>query len=158
MTDSISIRRARIEDHAELRLLLSELDRLHTGGVPWMFRTAVFDFRSREWLEARLASDSDALFVADEGKCIGLAGVGLRQAPNIPIFISQQHAVIDDVIVHPDHRRRGIGGRLCEACEDWARARDARWVELRVYDFNDDAYDFYTALGYRTAARTMVKK
>jgi GNAT superfamily N-acetyltransferase len=73
------------------------------------------------------------------------------------MFIRQRHAVIDDLIVHPDWRRRGIARRLYQACEDWALERKASWVEVTVYDFNADAHDFYASVGFGMTMRRMQK-
>jgi GNAT superfamily N-acetyltransferase len=83
--------------------------------------------------------------------------VHLRDAPSFEMFIRQRHAVIDDLIVHPDWRRRGIARRLYQACEEWALERKASWVEVTVYDFNAEAYDFYASVGFGTTMRRMQK-
>jgi diamine N-acetyltransferase len=157
MDVKISIRSARMSDHSQLGLLFEELDRLHRDGAPWLLQKADRDSRPPEWLQVLLASPNSALFVADVGKCVGLATVHLRDAPRFEAFIRQQHAVIDDLIVHPDWRRRGIARRLYESCEEWARERKASWIEVNVYDFNAEAYDFYTSLGFKTTMRRLRK-
>lgn len=50
--------------------------------------------------------------------------------------------------VAPDRQRRGLGGQLMAAAEDWLRRRGCPKVELMVRDGNDDATAFYRALGY----------
>ncbi|PJK28098.1 GNAT family acetyltransferase [Minwuia thermotolerans] len=50
--------------------------------------------------------------------------------------------------VASDQRRRGLGGRLMTAAEDWLRVRGCPKAELMVRNGNDDAAAFYRALGY----------
>ena len=157
MDIATSIRGARVSDHAQLQALFEELDRLHRDGAPWLLQRPDRDPRPLEWLKTLLASHNSALFVADVGACVGLATVHLRDAPSFEMFIRHRHAVIDDLIVHPDWRRRGIARRLYEACEEWALERNASWVEVTVYDFNADAYDFYASVGFGTTMRRMRK-
>jgi GNAT superfamily N-acetyltransferase len=88
---------------------------------------------------------------------VGLASIQRRAAPDFPVFIPQQYAVIDDLIVHPSWRRRGVGRMLYQACEDWARTRGAPWVELNVYEFNREAYEFYKGVGFGTCVRRLRK-
>jgi len=102
-----------------------------------------------------LSSPNSTLFVADVGTCVGLATVHLRDAPRFEPFIQQQHAVIDDLIVHPDWRRRGVARQLYESCEEWAQDRNASWIEVNVYEFNAEAYDFYASVGFTTTMRTL---
>jgi diamine N-acetyltransferase len=152
-----TIRVARASDHTQLQALFGELDRVHQDGVPWLLRRKETDPREPEWLQTFLVNRSSALFVADVGTCAGLATVYLRDAPSGDQFISQQHAVIDDLIVHPSWRRKGIAGRLCDACEEWALERKASWIEANVYEFNADACEFYAAVGFETTMRRMRK-
>jgi ribosomal protein S18 acetylase RimI-like enzyme len=152
-----SIRSARLADHLELHALFEELDRLHRDRAPWLLRKPSIDPRPLEWLQTFLADRSAALFVADAGACVGLATVRLRDAPSTAIFIEQRHAVIDDLIVHRDWRRKGIARGLYDACEEWARERKASWIEANVYEFNAEANDFYASLGLRTTMRRMRK-
>ena len=157
MDIAISIRGARVSDHAQLHALLEELDRLHRDAAPWLLRKPARDPRPPEWLQTLLASHDSALFVADVGACVGLAAVYLRDAPSFETFIPQQHAVIDDLIVHRDWRRRGIARKLYEACEAWALERKASWLEVNVYEFNVEAHDFYASVGFEAAMRRMRK-
>jgi ribosomal protein S18 acetylase RimI-like enzyme len=146
-----------VSDHAQLRALFEELDRLHRDRVPWLLQKPDCDPRPLEWLQTLLASHDSALFVADVGTCVGVATVRLRDAPSFETFIRQQHAVIDDLIVHPDWRRRGIARQLYEACEEWALERKASWVEVNVHEFNAEACEFYASLGFGTMLRRMRK-
>jgi GNAT superfamily N-acetyltransferase len=157
MDIATSIRGARVADHARLQTLFEELDRLHRDGAPWLLQRPDRDPRPVEWLKTLLASRNSALFVADVGVCVGLATVHLRDAPSFEMFIRQQHAVIDDLVVHPDWRRKGIARRLYEACEEWALERNASWVEATVYEFNTEAHGFYASVGFGTTTRKMRK-
>jgi diamine N-acetyltransferase len=157
MDSSISVRGAEPADHAQLSQMFDELDRLHREGAPWLFQSPEREPRPAEWLRARLADPGAALLVADAGSCVGLASIQLRAAPDFPVFIPQQYAVIDDLIVHPGWRRRGVGRMLYQACEAWARMRGAPWVELNVYEFNREAYEFYSAVGFGTSLRRLRK-
>lgn len=86
-----------------------------------------------------MAAQNSSILVAEVEGCVGLATVHLRGAPATPIFIQQTHAVIDDPIVLPNWRRRGIASELYQACANWAIERNARWLEVNVYNFNSEA-------------------
>lgn len=57
------------------------------------------------------------------------------------------------VIVHPDHRQRGVGRRLMLAGLAWAGDLGARQMMLEVDAGNDPARGLYDALGFLTLAR-----
>jgi GNAT superfamily N-acetyltransferase len=153
----VSIRRARPQDYREACRLFEVGDRLHRERMPWLFTAADSQSRSRAFFDDLLAGPETALFVADAGDLVGLAHGAIRAAPDIPIFVKQRWGVIDGVVVDPGWRRRGIGRALAEAVERWALGLGASWIELNVYDFNDDAAEFYRSLGYLPLSSRMRK-
>jgi GNAT superfamily N-acetyltransferase len=60
---------------------------------------------------------------------------------------------IQEIVVHPDHRRSGIGRLLMAHFEQWSADRKTRVISLATAG----AKDFYEALGY-VASATYYKK
>ena len=60
---------------------------------------------------------------------------------------------IQEIVVHPEHRRLGVGKLLTAHFESWSAERGGRLVSLATRG----ASDFYLALGYRESA-TYYKK
>ena len=58
--------------------------------------------------------------------------------------------------VHPDHRRRGIAGRLTAAGEAWAVEQGALVMRLVTEDWNDAAQRQVEKAGYRVVAKWMM--
>lgn len=56
-------------------------------------------------------------------------------------------AVLWDIRVHPDHRRRRIGSRLFEAATAWAKKRKCRVLKVETQNINVPACRFYAAKG-----------
>lgn len=152
------IRRATLLDHPQLRELLSELDRLHREAAPWLFQEPETDPRPRSWLQGNLEDPAVAVFVAElDGACIGVTVVRLRHMPDFPVFRPLSYAVIDELMVAQAARRQGIARSLYQACERWAQAQQAAWLEVNVYDFNQEALAFYAALGLAPKTRKLRK-
>jgi ribosomal protein S18 acetylase RimI-like enzyme len=55
--------------------------------------------------------------------------------------------------VSPEHRRRGIAGRMMEKVEDGFRRRDVRIIRLEVRAINTGAQQLYRNLGYIATQR-----
>lgn len=58
-------------------------------------------------------------------------------------------AYLEEISVHPDYRRFGIGRRLIEQVFEEARAADLKELVLRRWDKADWAVAFYEKLGFK---------
>lgn len=124
-----------------------ELTRHHADLDPvFALRPGVEDEAPR--LLAALLGDPDAaVFLAGEGPPFaGLAIVRVDHAP--PIHPETCRAEISDLYVAPDARRRGLGRVLARAATEWALARGAERIEVRVSTRNPLGQAFWRALGY----------
>jgi len=153
----VHIRQATLADHGELAVLFGQLDTFHSDRAPWLFRKAAACHRSRSYLRTLLADPASGVLVADASVCVGVAVVHLHEAPEVPVFVRRKRTVIDRIVIHPDWRRRGIGRKLYEGCEAWAKEHHTDWIELNVYEFNEPAQRFYAALGFETVMRRMCR-
>lgn len=129
-------RRAGIADAAALAELLDRFNREYATPTPG---AAVLTTR----LQQLLAGDSTLAFLAGE-PAVGLALLTLR--PNI--WFDGPVALLDELYVVADQRRRGIGARLLRAAEDASRERGASLLEVNVDGDDTDARRFYERHGY----------
>ena len=60
--------------------------------------------------------------------------------------------LVEDVVVDPDHRGRGVGSALLAALTEWARGRGVRRLQLLADGNNGPALAFYDRLGWRATA------
>jgi GNAT superfamily N-acetyltransferase len=56
--------------------------------------------------------------------------------------------LVEDMVIDEAWRGRGIGRRLLEAMEDWARTRGLSRLQLLADRHNRPAFAFYEALGW----------
>ena len=90
-------------------------------------------------IERKMSVDPDLLLVAEEGgRVIGSVMAGYEG----------HRGWINYVAVHPDHRRRGLGGHLMHAAEAALTERNCPKINLQVRRQNEDVIAFYRALGY----------
>lgn len=73
----------------------------------------------------------------EDGRLIGFVNV---------IGDGTVHAWIQDTMVAPGVRRRGIGLRLVETARDGAREAGCEWLHV---DYDADLREFYRAAGFR---------
>jgi GNAT superfamily N-acetyltransferase len=58
-------------------------------------------------------------------------------------------ALVEDVVIALQFRGQGIGRKLMESIEDWARSRGAARIQLLADRTNFSALDFYDKIGWR---------
>ena len=74
---------------------------------------------------------------------------GAVHRPATPVRDERRLVEIDEIVVRPDRRRRGVATA-------WAREQPGVVsVELNVWEFNDEARAFYEARGFETLVRRM---
>ena len=150
------IRKATLDDHDELCVLISEVDEFHRSNLPQRFREP--EGLTREWDYFRsLITDEDVgFFVAEEEReLVGFVHAVVRDSRDIPILVPRRYAFIDSIAVREELRGTGIGRVLMERAHEWATSMGATEMELNVFEFNETAIAFYRKLGYRTVCREM---
>ncbi|HBP05070.1 MAG TPA: GNAT family N-acetyltransferase [Lentisphaeria bacterium] len=135
MTEAIRIRPAAEEDLPELVELLRQLFELEQDFEPDASK-------QQAGLSLMLESPFAELLVAEcGGRVAGFCGVQLQISTAMGSYAAQ----IEDLVLHPEFRRRGIGSRLLDAAGAWAKQRGARRLQLNCDDQNLPAMRFYEA-------------
>jgi GNAT superfamily N-acetyltransferase len=99
------------------------------------------------------ADDPASLAELDEYRSDGRAWVvtddGDRPVAYVLVDLVDGHAHVEQVSVHPDHGRRGLGRRLLDHVHTWAAARGDAVVTLTT--FRDVPWNapYYERCGYR---------
>lgn len=135
MTEAIRIRPAAEADLPELVELLRQLFELEQDFEPDASK-------QQAGLSLMLESPFAELLVAEcGGRVAGFCGVQLQISTAMGSYAAQ----IEDLVLHPEFRRRGIGSRLLDAASAWAKQRGARRLQLNCDDQNLPAMRFYEA-------------
>jgi ribosomal protein S18 acetylase RimI-like enzyme len=153
--EAITIRRGTPEDYAGICAVMDESDAFHRGRLPWLFIEPGAPSRPTEYFDDFFRGERAVILVADAGEIVGVATGLLRENPSFPVFRPATYVELDGIAVSAKWRRHSIGTRLARGVESWAADRGAEWIQLGVYEFNDDARRFYDSLGYETLMRRM---
>ena len=148
---NINIRDAIEQDYEPLIDLFDLVDTLHRDNLPTIFQKPSGPARDQDFFQSLLIDQETALFIAEiENEITGFILAISRETPPIPVFIPSRLALVTDIVVKKEFRRRGIGRLLVNKVHKWAETRGASAVELTVYAFNQTALDFYKTIGYET--------
>lgn len=153
---NIIIRDAKVQEYEPLLDLFDLVDTLHRDNLPTIFQKPSGPARDQEFTQSLLIDQETALFIAEiENEIAGFILAINRETPPIPVFIPAHLALVTDIVVKNEFRRRGIGRLLVNKVHKWAETRAASAVELSVYAFNQAAFEFYNNIGYETISLRM---
>jgi ribosomal protein S18 acetylase RimI-like enzyme len=140
--------------------LWHEADTLHARISPGFFRRPDRERgrqRVHETLRDAQEGDHETILVAvDSSDMVGGAcHLQIYDTPAGHAMVPERRGHIETLIVAPARRRRGCGRALMAAATAWARQRGAGQLLLTVWAGNEDAAQFYAALGYRTISQVL---
>ena len=93
--------------------------------------------------------------LTEAGEVAAGAGVQLRDLlPRLEVLAGQE-ALVVNVYVEPDHRRRGLARRLMLAILDWCREQGVGRIVLHP---TDAARPLYAALGFAASGEMIVDR
>lgn len=155
--DSASIlRRANADDSSFIRSLSERFARVGTPGWRDPAKMEQFHQRSGEEVCAAMGDPASLVLVAQarDGTRLGF----LYVIPGTDFFTNEPQGYIADVAVSAEAEGRGIGRKLMEQAEVWAREQGFRLLALDVFALNSHARAFYQRLGYVEETLKLVKE
>jgi len=119
----------------------------------WLrMRIALWPSHSAEDLQSEMQSmlanpEREAVFVAEKpGGLCGFAEVSLKESA--PGCSTSPVGCLEGWYVDPDWRQQGIGRRLIEAAETWAKRQDCQEIASDTWSDNAVSRDAHAALGF----------
>ena len=152
---NIEIREAAEADFPAIHELMRQVHQLHLESRPDIYRDV--DPLTEEYYLTML-SDSTVLLALDGEEAAGFCVFQIRPSYSNPLLVPRKMAFMDDLCVHVDYRRQGIGKQLFEAACRMAREDGAETLELMVWSFTENAVRFYAELGMTAKNLTMELK
>ena len=143
----MEIRFAINEDIPGILALLQQVGQLHYEGRPDIFRTGAQKYGPSQVM-AMLNKPGTPIFIAAEDeKVLGYCFCVVKKHEKDPVFNDYTELYIDDLCIDAACRRRGVGKALYEAARRYAKQRGCHNVTLNVWNFNEDALEFYKSCG-----------
>jgi GNAT superfamily N-acetyltransferase len=161
----IEVRAARSGDGEALQRIHAEMAAYYVALAPHHFRSPGLEGLSAELdaLAAQVPETELRLVAEDGGEVVGALSARLL-APEegaereVTPDLGATRVRIDYLATAEAHRRRGVGGRLVEAAEAWARSHGATVVETTTYQDSPLALPFWTrGAGYEVRSVNLRK-
>jgi len=145
--NNMNIRTADIIDIDKILLLEEQIFHFHLKARPdWVDdKKRLFNY---EFMKKTIESKTGKIFIAEDGsKIIGYCIVNLKEIKNHQVFLDMINIEIEDIYVDEQNRKKGVGNKLFTETKKYAKKRDAEFIELSVWGFNQNAIKFYEHLG-----------
>ena len=144
------IRFANIKDIDEILILEEQIFKLHSNNrSDWIDETKrLFDY---DIIKNRIESDYGKIFlVEDENRnVIGYCITEINEFKNHKIFRDMKILLIEDLCINENYREMGIGKKLFEEVMKYGKEKKIKFIELDVWEFNQNAKLFYEHLGMK---------
>ena len=112
-----------------------------------------------ETIFERVAKHSGRVFVAEvERTVVGFVAILGRVEPEASDEEQTIHAYVSDLVVLPTYRNRGLGRRLLDAAEQFARALGTKRLDISVLSKNPAAARLYRDFGFGDFRIQMAKR
>ena len=138
---SVTVRKARFDDEEEVLALIPELF-APPGSTPPRYDKET----AREAVQRAIAGEKTDILLAEAGgKVVGM----LVLYVDILMVRFGLRCWLEDFIVLPDQRSKGVGKALLAEAAKWARARGCTHLQLNSGNGRVDAHRFYKANGMK---------
>jgi GNAT superfamily N-acetyltransferase len=161
--ENLVIRKAVLGDIPSLCELYFEFHEHHARSIPDRLQSlGLYENFKPDSLISSLDSiitDEDAVIfvVENSGDLIGFVEAYVREDEDNSMRISYRHSYLQSLMVKDVHREGGIGRRLLEAVEEWAKDKFAVEMRVDIWEFTGNPLGFYEEMGYRTLRRSLIK-
>jgi ribosomal protein S18 acetylase RimI-like enzyme len=150
------IRTANTTDIDNILVLEEQIFRLHSKARPdWVDETKrLFD---HDFMKNCIESDNGKIFLAEDERSniIGYCVTYIREIINHQVFRDMRNLEIEDLCIDEKHRGGGIGKKLFEEVIKHGKENGIKFIELSVWEFNQNAKIFYEHVGMKTKTHRM---
>lgn len=141
------IRKANKEDIRGMIALLYQVDAVHHGIRPDLFKSNTAKYNEQE-LETILNDSNKPIFVYEaENRILGHAFCQITEVKDHRLLQDIKTLYIDDICIDETMRGKHIGTALFEYVRDYAKSIGCYNVTLNVWEGNDSALSFYRKMG-----------
>lgn len=143
------IRKAEVKDIPGILELLVQVDMVHHGIRPDLFKGPAYKYTEDE-LKEILEDDEKPVYIFEEdGKVLGHLFSVLIDDSGSNVLTDKKTLYIDDICVDEGNRGRHIATSLYGKALEVARELGCYNVTLNVWAGNDNAFEFYKKCGMK---------
>lgn len=147
--EKVTIRSARLSDYDGVSILEELEYKLHRQARPDYFKDLEKSYAREEFEELLGLPCPIALVAVLDGTIVGICFGKIDMTPENEVCRSRRIAFIQDIVVLPEFRGKGVARLLMDRAKELAVKEGAVGMELCVWNFNEQALRFYEKLGMK---------
>lgn len=145
----VKIRDAIFEDYNEIKILMNQVHNLHCKNRPDIYIDTNEPLKKGEFKEIINDSNKIVLLAEYQDIVVALCIITIKEPFENPILVSRKVAFMEDLCVHKDYKRKGIGRVVYNEALKRIKLFDIDSLELMVWSFNESAIKFYENMGMK---------
>jgi len=149
MAMRIAVRRAEEKDADEIVRLIARLKFLNSELDPLFLPSKDLEAAVRDYVQRSLGDEKVLVLVAEDEEAGRIVGVLRMEVVDRLFYEPRYKALITDLYVHPQYRRRRIGRLLIGRAAEEARGLGAGMLAVVYPAGNAIADSFYAKMGFR---------
>jgi ribosomal protein S18 acetylase RimI-like enzyme len=145
----MEIRRATVSEAGIVAQLNREVQQLHAGALPHLFKPPSGDAFSPDAFARLVADDETHILIGWLGDTpVGYVYAEFARRPENAFRHALDLCYVQQISVDRPYHKRGYGEQLIKAVVELARARGVARIELDVWAFNQNARGFFARQGF----------
>jgi len=142
--NTVEIREAVLEDLPILKIFEQKIIQFERPFASNLKNDPITYYDLKELI---LRKDASVLVALVEAEIIGSGFALIKNS--LPYFETEKYAYLGFMYVKPQHRGKGINGRITEKLIEWAVNKNLSEIQLDVYAANESAIKAYNKMGFK---------
>lgn len=151
----INVRFVKRDELEKVNIIRKQVNELHVSGRPDIFRPGFCQEIQEHIYEQFDSENSDVIVAVCGDEICGFATVQYIKKPLSPYSLERKIYQVEEFGVDIKHHRQGIATAIVSFIRNDALSKGYDKVELDMWEFNETAFEFYNAMGFKTYRRYM---
>lgn len=148
------MREATKNDYDTVHYIQKQVHEIHTKERPDHYKMADITL-DKDYFNNLIDRDNTKVFVLEAYRPVAYSILTIHPPKERHILIPKKVVYMDDFGVDEKVRGKGVGKRFFEQIVEFAKEIEADSLELAVWEFNEQAINFYESMHLETKVRRM---
>ena len=149
------IRKAKVDDLDKINIIRKQVNDLHVEGEPKIFKAGFGENMQKYLLNFIGGENRDVIVCEEQGEILGYAMLEVIIKEETDYRYELKFLEVGELGVLENQKGKGVGSKIMESVYEYARSLNISEVQLNMWEFNENALNFYNKQGFETYRRHM---